>query len=200
MDPEHLDTLVAAARAGGDWAFERLWLDLSPRVAGYLRGRGVPDPEDVTSEVFLAAFQKVGAFDGDGAAFRSWLFTVAHHKAVDVLRRSGRGPGTEPYDPVDDPRQAASAEWHALAAIEDDEIRALLATLSPDQTDVMLLRVLGGLTLPEVARATGRSLGAVKQLQRRAVAQLGRRLAEVREETSVHPVPPETPLTIASSR
>jgi RNA polymerase sigma-70 factor, ECF subfamily len=200
MDPDHLDALVAAARAGGDWAFERLWLVLSPRVAGYLRGRGVPDPEDVTSEVFLAAFQKVGTFDGDGAAFRSWLFTVAHHKGVDVLRRSGREPATEPYDPVADPRCADSAEWHAVASIEDDEVRALLAALSPDQADVMLLRVLGGLTLQEVAVATGRSLGAVKQLQRRAVAQLSRRLAEVREESSTQPVPPGTPLTIASSR
>ena len=84
---DELDLLVAAARTGGGWAFGRLWEQLAPSVAAYLRGRGVRDADDVTSEVFLAAFRGIGRFHGDGVAFRSWLFTIAHHKSVDVHRR-----------------------------------------------------------------------------------------------------------------
>jgi RNA polymerase sigma-70 factor (ECF subfamily) len=178
MHPDQLDALVDAARAGGAWAFERLWRELAPGVSGYLRGRGTPDADDVTSEVFLAAFQQIGAFDGDGLKFRSWLFTIAHHKGVDALRRTGRTPNNEPYLPELDPRLTESAEAAAITGIESDQIRQLLATLTTDQADVMLLRVLGGLTVTEIAELTGRTPGAVKQLQRRAVGQLQRRLAE----------------------
>ena len=196
MEASQLDALVDAARAGGHWAFERLWLELSPRVAGYLRGRGVTDADDVTSEVFLAAFQRIEGFDGDGSAFRSWLFTIAHHKAVDAARRRSRAPDLQPYHPVRDLRTATSAEHEAVAAREIDEVKNLLATLSPDQAEVMLLRVLGDLSVAEVAQATGRSQGAVKQLQRRAVAQLQRRI----EETQGYPVPSGPSTTIAPSR
>src|SRR3954447_11842587 len=82
-----LDLLVDAARASGRWAFGRLWEELSPAVAAYLRRRGVRDAEDVTSDVFLAAFRGIAGFEGDGAAFRAWLFTIAHHKGVDFIRR-----------------------------------------------------------------------------------------------------------------
>lgn len=199
MHPEQLDALVDAARAGGGWAFERLWRELAPPVAGYLRGRGVPEADDVTSEVFLAAFQKIGAFEGDGSRFRAWLFTIAHHRGVDALRRAARAPGLQPYDPDEDPRQADSAEAQAQPSLEEEDIRALLSTLSPDQADVMLLRVLGGLTVAEVAALTGRTEGAVKQLQRRAVAQLQRQITE-QQDQSGQPVPLRPPSTIAPSR
>ena len=71
MSGDDVDLLVGAARAGGAWAFGRLWERFSPVVHGYLRARGVRDPEDVTSEVFLAAFRRVGDFEGDGRAFRA---------------------------------------------------------------------------------------------------------------------------------
>ena len=68
---DDLDALVDAARAGGGWAFGRLWEQLAPSVAAYLRRRGVQETDDVTSEVFLAAFGGIGRFHGDGVAFRS---------------------------------------------------------------------------------------------------------------------------------
>lgn len=199
MHPAQVDALVDAARAGGGWAFERLWLELSPAVAGYLRGRGVPDADDVTSEVFLAVFQGIAAFEGNSVRFRSWLFTIAHHKGVDAIRKAARTPGITAYEPADDPRRAVSAEQEALVAGEDAEVRALLAGLSDDQADVMLLRVLGGLTIAEVATATGRTEGAVKQLQRRAVARLQLRMQHGRA-SSRPPVPLQPAPTIAPLR
>lgn len=175
MVGEELDLLVVAARAGGSWAFARLWTQLSPGVAAYLRARGARDADDLTSEVFLAAFQRLGRFDGNGAAFRSWLFTIAHHKSVDTMRR-GAGRHEVLAPDVDDGRRARSAEDEAIDGIGDGEVARLLALLTDDQRHVLLLRVVGQLSLEETAHVVGKPLGAVKQLQRRGLARLRREI------------------------
>jgi RNA polymerase sigma-70 factor (ECF subfamily) len=180
--PSHdLDAWVAAARTGDSQAFGWIWQALSPRVNGYLRARGVAASDDVTSEVFLAAFTSIGTFSGDAAAFRSWLFTIAHHKAVDVQRRKVE---VAEYVPESDPRSSASAEDDALDQIVDAEVRAMLEALTPDQREVLLLRTIGDLSVEQVAVATGRTVGAVKQLHHRAVA-AARRAAESRTAEAV---------------
>ncbi len=171
-----LDSLVVAARAGGGWAFARLWEELSGSVAGYLRARGVDDVEDVTSEIFLAAFTGIKRFEGDGAQFRSWLFTIAHHRGVDGLRGQIKAVGRESYLEELDRRTVPSAEDTSLEHLQSDEVRTALAALTPEQRDVVLLRFVADLTLEEVAAITGRSAGAVKQLQRRGIQGLQRHL------------------------
>lgn len=171
---DDIDLLVDAARAGGGWAFERLWIALSPQVAGYQRARGVPEPDDVTSEVFLAAFRSIDRFTRDGRAFRTWLFTIAHHKGVDAFRSAPRELAT---NDVDDGRTWPSAEDVALDALADEDVAALLARLSDDQRAVLLLRVVGELTLAEVAIALDKPVGAVKSLQHRGLARLRQILA-----------------------
>ena len=174
---DELDLLVAAACTGAGWAFGRLWEQLAPSVAAYLRGRGVRDADDVTSEVFLAAFRGIGRFHGDGVAFRSWLFTIAHHKGVDVHRRpatrevlvdavgAGAGHGF-------DSAPARSAEDVAMEQIAGDAAVRQLATLTDDQRAVLLLRVVTDLSLAETAEVLGKPVGAVKALQHRALARL----------------------------
>jgi len=162
-----LSQWVEDARTGDTAAFGRIWQALSPRVHGYLRGRGVASPEDVTSDVFLAAFSGITTFTGDGAAFRSWLFTIAHHKAVDDLRR--RRP-TDEWTPESDPRAADSAEDTAFEGVLGARVRGMLDALTPEQREVLLLRAVGDLSIEEVAAITGRTEGAVKQLFHRAVA------------------------------
>ncbi|HVQ87296.1 MAG TPA: sigma-70 family RNA polymerase sigma factor, partial [Actinomycetes bacterium] len=161
-----LDSLVAAARSGGGWAFGRLWEELAPAVAGYMRARGVPDADDVTSEVFLAAFQSIGRFEGDGAQFRSWLFTIAHHKGVDALRAATKIQPT-PYDATSDNRVSTSAEQVVLDAHANRELIDAINCLTADQRDVVLLRFVADLSLEQVSEVTGKPVGAVKQLQRR---------------------------------
>jgi RNA polymerase sigma-70 factor (ECF subfamily) len=183
---DELDLLVAAARTGGGWAFGRLWEQLAPSVAAYLRGRGVRDADDVTSEVFLAAFRGIGGFHGDGVAFRSWLFTIAHHKGVDVHRR----PATREVlvDAVGaaglgfDPAPARSAEDVAMEQIAGDGAVRQLATLTDDQRAVLLLRVVADLSLAETAEVLGKPVGAVKALQHRALARLRADLGAVSRE------------------
>lgn len=176
MEPS-LDLLVEAARAGGGWAFGRLWTELSPVVHGYVRARGARDPDDVTSEVFLAAFTRIGRFTGDGRAFRSWLFTIAHHKSVDDIRQA---PREQAHEVIDDGRRAASAEDDALARLGTYAAIGSLAGLTQDQRAVLLLRVIGELSLEETAGALGKPVGAVKALQHRALARLRKDLAASR--------------------
>ena len=133
----------------------------------------------MTSDVFLAAFSSIGTFTGDATAFRSWLFTIAHHKAVDVLRRR---VDTDEYVADSDPRASASAEDDAMDEILDVDVRAMLEALTPEQREVLLLRTIGDLSVEQVAEATGRTVGAVKQLHHRAVA-AARRAAEDRAAT-----------------
>jgi RNA polymerase sigma-70 factor (ECF subfamily) len=184
---DELDLLVAAARSGGGWAFGRLWAQLAPSVAAYLRGRGVRDADDVTSEVFLAAFRGIGRFHGDGVAFRSWLFTIAHHKAVDVRRRpasreilvdavgAGAGHGLDNIT-------ARSAEDVAMEQIGGDRAVRQLEALTDDQRAVLLLRVVADLSLAETADVLGKPVGAIKALQHRALARLRAELAAVSPE------------------
>jgi RNA polymerase sigma-70 factor (ECF subfamily) len=173
---DDFDAVLCRARAGEAPSFQRLYDDLAPPVAAYLRGRGARDVEDVTSEVFLAVFTGLGRFTGGQSDFRSWVFTIAHRRLVDQWRANGRTPESIAWEDKRDPRSAASAEEDALVQLGEDRVRQLLAGLSEDQRDVLLLRILGDLTVDQVAEALGKRSGAVKALQRRALASLRRAL------------------------
>jgi RNA polymerase sigma factor (sigma-70 family) len=86
------DAVLEQARANRPEGWDRLYRWLAPRVAGYLRWLGAREVDDLTSEVFLAVFRRVGDFEGTEANFRSWVFTVAHSRMIDERRRRGRRP------------------------------------------------------------------------------------------------------------
>jgi RNA polymerase sigma factor (sigma-70 family) len=180
-DDELIAELVVAAQAGASWAFTRLHERFAGQVAGYLRLQGAVDVEDLTSEVFLAAFTGIGTFSGDGAGFRSWLFTIAHRRLIDDRRRRGRRVATAALDVLPDSGAnlpGGDAEAEALHRLGTERVVALLDGLSPDQRDVLSLRILGDLTVEQVAEAVGKRPGAVKALQRRGLEALRRRMAE----------------------
>lgn len=209
---QELDSLVAAARAGGGWAFARLWEELAPAVASYLRARGVRDPDDVTSEVFLAAFRGIDRFCGDGRAFTSWVFAIAHHKRVDTVRAAPRRDlpvgGSDDLDVVEGRRPGVrrtepSAENAALGRIGTADVMQLLGELTDDQRDVILLRVVGDLSLQETADILDKPVGAVKALQHRALNRLRTRLSRPQPagtEAGVPPVSPGAPAPMWEAR
>lgn len=177
--------VLAAAQANAAWAFERLYQSLAPAVAGYARAQGAEEPEVTTSEVFLAAFSRMGSFVGNEAQLRSFVFTIAHHRIVDERRFRSRRPVLESIDTEPthtsraggDRATTASAEDNALEAIGTERVQALLERLGPDQRDVLVLRVVADLTVEQVAAALDKSPGAVKALQRRALASLRKELS-----------------------
>lgn len=173
---DDFDQVLARARAGSGDAFALLYEDLARPVAAYLRAKGVADVEDVTSEVFLAVFTGLGRFVGDQAQLRSWVFTIAHRRVVDGWRRGGRAPDLVAYEPADDVRTAPSAETGALESVGTARAVELLATLTDDQREVLVLRIVADLTVEEVAAVVGKRAGAIKALQRRGLAALRRQL------------------------
>jgi RNA polymerase sigma-70 factor (ECF subfamily) len=177
MSVGRFSALLEEARAGSEAAWADIYAGLAPAIFGYLRANNGPDPEDTLSEVFLQVARDLHRFEGDERRFRGWVFTIAHHRLIDARRRSSRRPVelvAEPPEPLDEPIDHASEE--ALARIGADEVRSVLAGLSPDQRAVLLLRLLGDLTVAEVAEALGKREGAVKQLQRRGLAAVRREL------------------------
>ncbi len=171
------ETVLAAARLGQPWALSALFRAYSGPVAGYVRARSPAEPDDVVSEVFAAALTSLDRFTGGESDFRGWLFTIAQRRVVDDLRRRSRRVQTTDYQPERDRRAVDSAEDDSLDRLGTDWVRSVLDRLVPDQREVLLLRVLGDLTVEQVARALDKSPGAVKQLQRRGLA-AARRLLE----------------------
>lgn len=173
---EQFDPVLNAARSGAGWAAGRLWSSLAPQVAGYLRAQGASEPDDLASEVFIGVLRSLGSFSGDEDRFRSWVFTIAHRRLVDERRRLVRRPPPSPLggDERVGASPSASAEDEALRRLSTERVRRVCARLVPDQRDVLLLRLVGGLTSEEVAAALGKSPGAVRALQRRGVASLRR--------------------------
>ena len=172
VSDERLAQVLPAAQQGEAWAVTAVYEVLAPRVQGYLRGRGASEPEDLTSEVFLAVLPRLATVTGGAGGLRTFVFSVAHARLVDDLRRRGRRAPVLELDPVADGVPSASAEDAALEAVSTERVRSVLSVLPDDQRDVLLLRIVADLTVEQVAIAIGRSQGAVKQLQRRGLLAL----------------------------
>lgn len=138
--------------------------DLSPAVLGYLRGRGARDPEDLTGDVFVKVTQGLGAFRGDRAALRRWVFTIAHNRLVDDFRRERPARESVTADP---PHSSIDDEMPL-----DAELLQAMRSLTEEQREVVVLRFIADLPLKDVARIVGKRPGAVKMLQARGLATL----------------------------
>ena len=150
-------------------------------VHGYLRASGVADPEDLTSEVFVSMVRNLHTFRGDSDKFRSWLMTIAHRRLVDHRRQQARANVTSHGD-----LEAIERELAHLDRLPSDRPQFLdlvlvagLAELTAEQREVLALRFLADLSLEEVSRITGRPVGAVKSMQRRALEALRRSTPEL---------------------
>lgn len=162
---------LARARAGDAGAWSELYHDVAPLVIGYLRAQRLPDPEDVAGEVLLEIVRGIERFSGDRSGFRSWALTIAHHRLLDARRRADRRPSTPtPTEQLDTTWAPDDPEAETLAADGFGRLEPALRELTDDQRTVLLLRVIGDLSVADVARITGKRQGAVKQLQQRAVA------------------------------
>jgi RNA polymerase sigma-70 factor (ECF subfamily) len=173
-----LEDVLPAAQAGEAWALRVVYEELAPRVLGYLKARGASEPEDLTSEVFLTVFPRLAGLTGGAAGLRTFTFSVAHARLVDDLRKRSRREPTVEYDPHDDPRSTPSSETLVLESLSEERVRVMLSGLNDDQRDVLVMRILGELSLEQVAQALGKSVGAVKQLQRRGLLTLKKSLEE----------------------
>jgi RNA polymerase sigma-70 factor, ECF subfamily len=194
--------ILTAAQDGGEWAVAVLYRWLHPALVSYLRSRAGDDAEDLASETWMAVARGLAAFSGEEPAFRSWVFTIAHRRLIDHHRARARRPRTRSLHPTEGDGQEAALDLPGgddpaglvLDAVAGDEaVGRIVALLPKDQAEIVVLRVVGGLSVDDVAAITGRRPGTVRVLQHRALRRLAERLAQgsgdaTRDDTPVNGV------------
>ena len=151
-----------------------LWRALHPPLLRYLTVRGDEAPEDLASETWMHVMKGLAAFDGDAPAFRAWLFTIARHRAVDQGRARVRRPVVAVGEPADLPQTGVTPSAEEQVVAKDATARALdlVATLPPAQAEMVMLRVVAGLEVSDVARLVDKKPGAVRVAVHRALQTL----------------------------
>jgi RNA polymerase sigma-70 factor (ECF subfamily) len=168
-------SVLAAAQSGEERALGEFYGDLQPRLLRYLRAQVPADAEDLASDVWLHTARSLERFEGDENAFRSWFFTIAHRRLVDWRRQRARRRETAVPNELLFER-ADSTE--PFSAVEEEGVLACLASLPPEQAEVVLLRVVVGLDSNEVGAVMGKKPGTVRVLQKRALERLAALLAD----------------------
>jgi len=170
-DPDLADVRASQADLAAFGTLYRRYLDRVYGYAFYLLGDH-HDAEDATERTFVAALAAIGAFRDEGASFRSWLFRIAHNQVANALRTRGRRSAAS-LEAVEEPSsRTADPAVAVTAADEARELRRALATLSEDRRQVIVLRFVDGLSAREIGVVLGRSEGAVRVLQHRALREL----------------------------
>ena len=177
------DDVLAAARAGDDAAFADLWRWLHPSLARWLSVVASGDVEDIESEVWMSIARNLPSFRGDDDDFRGWVFTIARRRAIDWGRRRQRRPTHLDLDGVDlvDVSGGGSVATDTAAAL------AMMRRLTPEQREVLALRVIVGMSVAETAAVVHRSEGAVRVLCHRGLRTLERQLELDRRPDEVAP-------------
>jgi RNA polymerase sigma-70 factor (ECF subfamily) len=165
--------VLADAQCGDEAAFASLFRAVQPVLLGYLRGIAPEAAEDVAGETWLQVVAGLAGFRGGEDAFRAWVFTIARHRAIDVGRARARRH-TVPLDQTELAMRLAvpGAGDVALEAISTQAVLALISALPRDQAEIILLRVVAGLGIADVARMVGKSPGAVRVAAHRGLRRL----------------------------
>jgi RNA polymerase sigma-70 factor (ECF subfamily) len=170
--------LVERAQGGDRAALEELYLLHFDRIYSYLHLSvgNRHDAEDLTTQTFLKMLEAIGRFRWQSVPFSAWLFRIAHNLAIDHFR-ARRRVQTEDEVPEIPGQEESSAEQQAMDSLGQAGMLALIGRLSPEQRQVLTLKFLFGFANAEVAGILGKTEGAVKSLQHRALATLQKHVA-----------------------
>lgn len=170
--------LVKLARDGDPEAFASLYDGYFERIYRYVYFRVADEQtaEDLTSQVFLKAWENIGRYKPSGAPLLAWLYTIARNAVIDHYRTRKE---TVALDEVIGLASEASApDEEAELHFEAESLRLALKTLTDDQQQVLIFKFISGMTTEEIARHLGKRSGAVRALQMRALQALSRTLEE----------------------
>jgi RNA polymerase sigma-70 factor (ECF subfamily) len=185
-DPDLADVRAAQADRAAFGRLYRRYLDGVYGYSFYLLGDH-HDAEDVTERTFVAALGAIDRYRDTGASFRSWLFRIAHNQLANALRARSR-QRTVPLDYVHE-RSVTAGDPARLAGLADEarRLRAAVGSLSVDRRQVIVLRFVDGLSAREIGDVLGRSEGAVRVLQHRALRDLAALLGPDRSGAPAKP-------------
>jgi RNA polymerase sigma-70 factor (ECF subfamily) len=169
--------LVERAQQGDRQALEELYLMHFDRIYSYLQMSvgNRHDAEDLTNQTFVKMLESIERFEWRKAPVSAWLFRIAHNLAMDHFRSRRRWQPEE--DPPEPPgAEERSAEEEALHSIGRQSMLEMIEDLSQDQQQVLTLKFVFNFSNGEVATILGKSEGAIKSLQHRALGSLQRQL------------------------
>jgi RNA polymerase sigma-70 factor (ECF subfamily) len=174
---EEVRRLVDRAQAGERDALEELYLLHFDRIYSYLHMTvgNRHDAEDLTTQTFLRMLESIGRFRWKSAPFSAWLFRIAHNLAMDHFRAHRRW---QPEEEVPEPHgeEEPSAEALAMRTIGRESMLEMIEGLSPEQQQVLTLKFVFSFNNGEVAAILGKTEGAIKSLQHRALVALQKQL------------------------
>ena len=175
---EDFSAVLSAAQRGDEVAYSRLWRDANPPLLRYLRVVTSGDPDDIAAETGASIVRGLRLFRGDESGWRAWLFATARRRAIDDGRRRSR----ERDIPVDDISDLVPLEALVqpsgdpadlvLAQLALDEALQAIRGLPPLQAEVLVLRIVAGLSTETVAALTGSTPGAVRVAAHRGLKRL----------------------------
>jgi RNA polymerase sigma-70 factor (ECF subfamily) len=162
-----LQALLRTAARGDDDALAALRSELESALVRYLKVIAPDAAEDLVAETWLQVLRGLDQFDGDESAFRSWVFTIARKQAIDQRLHPGRAARQAP---------AERMTPDAGDATSNRAVLTLIATLPPDQAEVVTLRMIVGLGVAEVAKVTDKGPATVRTLTHQALLRLAKQL------------------------
>jgi RNA polymerase sigma-70 factor, ECF subfamily len=171
------EVLTAAQDADGD-AFAALWRDTQPMLLRYLRVLAGDDAEDLASQTWVRVMQALRTFTGNEPQFRRWVVTIARNLHLDARRSAGRRREV-PADDLTDLGEEGLPDAGTLVEerMSTDAALRTIASLPPAQAELVMLRVVLGLEVAEVAEIVRKRPGAVRVGVHRALRTLEQRLS-----------------------
>jgi RNA polymerase sigma-70 factor, ECF subfamily len=182
-EAQRVRALVDRAQQDDRGALEELYLIHFDRIYSYLHVSvgNRHDAEDLTTQTFLKMLESINKFRWQSAPFSAWLFRIAHNLAMDHFRAARRWQPEEEV-PEPDADESTSAEEGAFESIGQKSMLELIDELSGEQQQVLTLKFVFNFSNAEAATILGKTEGAIKSLQHRALVSLQKQL-ERREKT-----------------
>lgn len=171
MDPQEELALVRSCRASNYQDFAKLYDHYAQPIFRFIHYR-VRDrmlAEDLTSQTFLKAMEKLHTFDVERGMFGAWLYRIARNTVIDHVRT------VKPVTPIDENFDMAGDEDATLRAkrgIDAKQVQAMLASLDDEKRELLQLRLWDGLSYKEIAEVTGKSEANCKVIVSRTLSQL----------------------------
>ena len=179
---ERADALIQNAKGGDSASFGTLYDLYMPRIYRFvfLRTRQKEDAEDLTHQVFMNAWQNLHRYESRGFPFGSWLYRIATNAVIDHYRTARAHAPLEaiPEEILSRPSGMGEA---VDTAIDLHRVRVMLTNLESDQQNVLLMKFVDDMTNREIAEALGKTEGAVRVIQHRAIKKLKELDQEPRE-------------------
>ena len=195
MEPEfsqELEDAICEARRGDAASMGYLYRHFAPGLLRYLKGRIPSEAEDISSETWISIAKAIRNFKGDAGDFRAWVFSTARRRIIDHLRRGAVRPELKlVQDPDANTMPNVQFDFPGARLEVDEAVATLIAGLSDEQAEVVLLRVVGGLSAKEVAVMMSRPEGTIRVIQHRAIQKMAENLNSktvTHEQSSAFPL------------